>query len=267
MLVRYKAKKQHLLIIMISYFRKIRHKLIGKGNLSKYFFYAIGEITLIVIGILLALYLDNLNSEKKIRALEIKILYELNSNLSSSIKSFERAIQSEQVYLKNNLLILDFLDNDKPYDESLDIAFGTYFWTITSNPISGGYDYLKSKGIDLISNDSLRQNISFIFENEFSILKDENEVWANNLQQNISYPYHVTHFRNYFLGGIDQENNEYAKPNEYEALLEDQQFMSINAEIISNRRWNINSLEKILSDTRDLMTQIDNEIRNLENKK
>ncbi len=164
-------------------------------------------------------------------------------------------------------MILDFLDNNKPYDESLDIAFGTYFWTITSNPISGGYDYLKSKGIDLISNDSLRQNISFIFENEFSILKEENEVWANNLQQNISYPYHVTHFRNYFLGGIDQENNEYAKPNEYEALLEDQQYKSINAEIISNRRWNINSLKKIISDTRGLMTQIDNEIRNLENKK
>jgi len=122
---------------MIIYFKKIRQKLIDGGNLSKYFFYAIGEITLIVIGILLALYLDNLNSEKKIRAIEIKILYELNSNLSSSIKSFERAIQAEQMYLENNLLILNFLDNNKPYDESLDKAFGTYYWTISSNPIQG----------------------------------------------------------------------------------------------------------------------------------
>lgn len=250
---------------MISYFRKIRHKLIGKGNFSKYFFYAIGEITLIVIGILLALYLDNLNSEKKIRALEVEILYELNSNLSSSIKSFERAIKAEQSYLDNNLLILNFIDNNKSYDVSLDKAFGTYFWTITSNPIRGGYEYLKSKGIDLITNDSLRQNISFIFENEFSILKEENELWANNLQQNISYPYHVDHFRNYYPEGSDSENNEYARPNDYKNLLEDDKFKSINAEIISNRRWNINSLEKIIADTKDLITQIDEEIRNLEN--
>ena len=253
---------------MIIYFKKIRQKLIDGGNLSKYFFYAIGEITLIVIGILLALYLDNLNSEKKLRAVEIKILYELNSNLSSSIKSFERAIQAEQIYLENNLLILNFLDNNKPYDESLDNAFGTYYWTISSNPIKGGYDYLKSKGIDLIRNDSLRQNISYLFENEFPILKEENEVWANNLQQNISYPYHVDHFRNYYSKDIDndQGNNEYAKPNEYNALLKDEKFKSINAEIIGNRRWNINSLQKIIIATKGLMTQIDNEIKKLENK-
>jgi len=250
---------------MIGYFRKLRQKLIDSGSLSKYLIYAIGEITLIVIGILLALYLDNLNSEKKIRAIEIKILYELNSNLSSSIKSFERAIQSEQNYLKNNLLILNYLDEKKPYNEDLDRAFGNYYWTITSNPIKGGYDYLKSKGIDLISNDSLRQSISYLFENEFSILKDENEVWANNLQQNISYPYHVDHFRNYYHEGIDQGDNEYAKPNEYKTLLEDKKFKSINAEIISNRRWNINSLQKIITDIKDLMIKIEVEIGNLEN--
>jgi len=249
---------------MIGYFRKIRQKLINRGNLSKYLFYAIGEITLIVIGILLALYLDNLNTEKKLRAIEIKILYELNSNLNGSIKSFERAIQAERDYLENNLLILDYLDNKKPYNQSLDKAFGTYFWTISSTPIKGGYDYLKSKGIDLITNDNLRQSINSIFENQFSILKDENEVWANNLQQNISYPYHVGHFRNYFPDKIDQGNNTYARPNDYKALIEDEKFKSINAEIITNRRWNMNSLQKVIINVKDLMTQIDKEIRKLE---
>ena len=250
---------------MIRYFRKIRQKLIGNGNLSKYLFYAIGEITLIVIGILLALYLDNLNSEKKLRTIEVKILKELNSNLQSSIESFERAIQAEQVYLENNILILYSLDNNLPYDESLDIAFGTYFWTISSNPVTGGYEYLKSKGIDLISNASLRQNISFIFENQFSILKEENKLWANNLQQNISYPYHVAHFRKYQPEGIDQGTVEYAKPFDYNALQKDDKFKSINAEIISNRRWNINSLEKIIIEIKELMTKIESEIRKNKN--
>jgi len=246
---------------MITYFRKIRKKQIASSNLSKYLLYAVGEITLIVIGILLALYLDNLNSEKKIKAIEIEILKELNSNLQSSILSFERAIHAEQIYLENNLLILYSLDNNLPYDESLDKAFGTYFWTISSNPVTGGYEYLKSKGIDLISNDSLRQNISFIFENQFSILKEENKLWANNLQQNISYPYHVAHFRKYHPKGIDRGTDEYAKPFDYNALQKDDKFKSINAEIISNRRWNINSLEKIIVEIKELMTQIESEIR------
>jgi hypothetical protein len=71
---------------------------------------------------------------------------------------------------------------------------------------------------------------------------------------------------NYYLSDTDQGNNEYAKPHDYQALLEDKQFKSINAEIISNRRWNINSLEKIIADTKNLMNQIDKEIRILENK-
>ena len=95
-----------------------------------------------------------------------------------------------------NLMILDYLDHEKPYDSLLDEAFGTYFWTISSTPVTGAYDYLKSKGIDLITNDSLRAEISFFFESELLVLKNENEVWANNLQQNISYPFHVKHFQN-----------------------------------------------------------------------
>jgi hypothetical protein len=245
---------------MINFFRKTRKKLIDSGNPSKYLLYAIGEITLIVIGILLALYLDNLNTEKKIRIVEIKILEELNSNLNNSIKAFDRAIQAEQIYLKSNLMILDYLDNNKPYDEILDKAFGTYFWTVSSNPIRGGYNYLKSKGIEIITNDDLRNEISFVFENEFSILKEENEVWANNLQQNISYPYHVEHFRSYSPEGTDIAIYEYAKPFSYSALLNDDKFKSINSEIISNRRWNINSLQETTDHIKDLISRIKKEI-------
>jgi hypothetical protein len=145
----------------------------------------------------------------------------------------------------------------------LDVAFGTYFWTISTNPIKVGYEHLKSKGIDLITNDSLRQSISLIFENDFSIIKKENEVWANNLQQNISYPYHVGHFIKYYPEGTKQGENEFAKPVDYDALLEDVKFKSINAEIISNRKWNLHSLQEIIVKIKVLMRQIDVEIKRL----
>jgi len=224
--------------------------------------YAMGEIVLIVVGILLAFYLDNINSEKQARETEIEMLQELKSNLVSNIDILERTLSTESDYLHYNETILDYLDNRKPYDLVLDRAFAVYFWTISTNPVTGGYEFLKSKGIDFITNDSLRNRISFIFENEFSILKNENEVWSNNLQQNISYPYHVKHFRRYYSTEENNTEIELAKPFDYESLLEDDEFKSINSEIISNRKWNINSLQKIIGEIEGLIVQIDMELEN-----
>ncbi len=232
----------------------------GSNNFIKYAKYAIGEIILIVIGILLALYLNHLNTERGIKAEQIKVLKEIKSNLNSSIISFDRAIESEKSYMAYNLMILDYMDHNKPYDSVLDRAFGTYFWTISSSAVTGAYDYLKSKGIDLITNDQLRSEISYFFESELLVLKNENEVWANNLQQNISYPFHVKHFRKYYPEGSASSDFEYASPFNYDLLLKDDYFKSINAEIISNRRWNINSLQETIDHIKTLVEDIDKEL-------
>jgi len=245
---------------MIKFFRRIRQKLLAENKFSKYLLYATGEVILIVIGILLALYLNNLNNEKASTLVEIELLNELKANIRGSIKSFGRTIESEKEYLAYNVLILDYLDNKRPYDDILLKPFSTYFWTVSSNPISGGYTYLKSKGIDLITNDSLRQNLSVLFENEFLIIKEENEVWANNLQQNISYPYHVNHFRRYFLKDSISGYNEVTKPFNYNDLINDNTFKSINAEIISNRNWNINSLQDLIKKSEVVVKEIEKEL-------
>ena len=50
---------------MIKLFRKIRQRLLSENKFSKYFLYAIGEITLVVIGILIALGINDLNETNK----------------------------------------------------------------------------------------------------------------------------------------------------------------------------------------------------------
>ena len=50
---------------MIHFFRRIRQGLLSQNRFSKYMFYAIGEIALVMIGILLALQVNNWNEEKK----------------------------------------------------------------------------------------------------------------------------------------------------------------------------------------------------------
>ena len=247
---------------MLRFFRTLRQRLLAENRVSRYLLYAAGEVFLIVVGILLALYLNNLNEERQTRSVEIKLLNELKSNLESNLLILERSLRTEEEYLAYNQQILDYLDNRKPYHEELDKAFGVYFWTVSTNPVSGGYEFLKSKGVDLITNDSLRNRISFVFENEFSILKNENEVWSNNLQQTISYPNHIQRFRRYYPDRQQSNGIEFARPYNYDLLLEDETFKSINAEIVSNRMWNINSLNRLLMELRDLILQIETELEN-----
>ena len=63
---------------MIPFFRKIRKKMADDNKPMKYLRYAIGEILLVVIGILIALSINNWNEQHKINKLESKILQELH---------------------------------------------------------------------------------------------------------------------------------------------------------------------------------------------
>lgn len=66
---------------MIKFFRKIRKNLLTENKMSKYFFYAIGEIVLVVIGILIALQINNWNADQKTATEEISILNNLLESL------------------------------------------------------------------------------------------------------------------------------------------------------------------------------------------
>lgn len=232
----------------------------------KYMLYAIGEIILIVLGILIALHFNKLNESKKIRSTEIKILQEIQANLESTADVFEYILETEKRYLYYNNMILDHLDHKKPYSDSLDIAFGTYFWTISSNPITSGYEFLKSKGLGIIENDTLRKKISYMFDSDLKIIKNDNEIWASNLQLIISYPFQVKHFRKYFPSFQKPGDDQYAKPIDYNFLLEDSNFKNINAEIIANREWNIFSHEKIIGRIHSLSLEIKTELKRLNTK-
>jgi len=66
---------------MIKFFRNIRKKLLNEGKTSKYLKYAIGEIVLVVIGILIALQLNNLNEKNKLAKSEVYYLEKMLTNL------------------------------------------------------------------------------------------------------------------------------------------------------------------------------------------
>jgi hypothetical protein len=70
---------------MINFFRKIRQQLLNENKFSKYLLYAIGEIVLVVIGILIALSINNQNELRKRDLLETFVLKEFKKNLTDDI--------------------------------------------------------------------------------------------------------------------------------------------------------------------------------------
>ena len=93
---------------MIKFFRKTRQRLLTENKFSKYLIYAIGEIILVVIGILIALSINNWNEEKKLRKLERTYLLGILDDLKTDTTKI------------NTVVIPYFLDNHKVNHKYLD---------------------------------------------------------------------------------------------------------------------------------------------------
>ena len=84
---------------MLRFFRQIRQKLIKQENMRKYIWYALGEILLVMIGILLALQVNNWNEYRKERIQEEKSLHALLKEFENSKTDFQRVIaQNDTIY-------------------------------------------------------------------------------------------------------------------------------------------------------------------------
>ncbi|MBO6535599.1 MAG: hypothetical protein JJ966_05210 [Balneolaceae bacterium] len=158
---------------MLRFFRQLRKTLLENGNLRKYFWYALGEILLVMIGILLALQVNNWNEDRKKELFEIGMLQELvvaserdsalvtdffNPRIEikeSAIDSFLIAINSE---VNLNEARLAELYN------SLNVEFLFRF-------NAGPYETIKSNGLDIISNEVLRASISGMYETTLPAFK------------------------------------------------------------------------------------------------
>ena len=146
---------------MINFFRHVRQSLIMENKTSKYFKYALGEITLVVIGILIALQINNWNETKKDRAFEVKMLKEIYKALENDLESFERLVIRMKKLDTATTIMAKHIYEQSPFQDSLSDR-GDSRWYMLRMGIQyqynrGPYEAIKSSRIDRISNDSLRR--------------------------------------------------------------------------------------------------------------
>jgi hypothetical protein len=91
---------------MLRFFRQIRQRLLTNSRFGKYLLYAVGEILLVVIGILIALQVDNINEVKKDRKKELAYLQRFQNDLVLNLKEMDRLIlTSDSVRMRIDSLL------------------------------------------------------------------------------------------------------------------------------------------------------------------
>ncbi len=93
---------------MIKFFRKIRKKLLTENTFSKYLIYATGEIFLVVIGILIALQINNQNDLRKERQKELQYLENVRSDLVLNIAEMNSYIETRTDQIAAARRILEY---------------------------------------------------------------------------------------------------------------------------------------------------------------
>ena len=146
---------------MIKFFRKIRQNLLSKGKTGKYLKYALGEIVLVVIGILIALSLNNWKENKKEQQEEYLALKSLHSEFIESRKRFN-LIQGHNEYIFDGMRnLLKILDENRATEDLADSIYRNLnisSWSsATFEPSRGIINSLINSGkLNIVSNEKLK---------------------------------------------------------------------------------------------------------------
>lgn len=211
---------------MIKFFRNIRKKLLGKGKTGKYFKYAIGEILLVVIGILIALQINNWNEYRKERNLEgvllSKMLISLENDtikLNSEKKIFERI-------LKHGRLLRNAINKDLPFQESMNSSFALINTFTINEADYTTYDRIKDVGIEIILNDSIKDALTTYYKRSKWVAKIENGEISDIFMQRV-YP---KFFKSFAYA-------QYAVPKDFDALKKESEFIIHLDYCINDAKW------------------------------
>jgi len=175
---------------MIKFFRKIRENLLAENKFSRYLLYAIGEIILVMIGILLAFQVstwkegqDNLKEEQNMMS---SIHTEFKNNLKkvkatlAQYKESEKSIKSLMSYMKFSAGQLKEINTDSLIAKSIDV----YDYSPTQNSLT---EILATGNLKLLRKDSLKiMLLAWSAE-----LNEKEESWGtlDDFNQNLVLPY------------------------------------------------------------------------------
>ncbi|NRD24946.1 hypothetical protein HNV10_16975 [Winogradskyella litoriviva] len=154
---------------MIKFFRKIRQNLLSENKFSKYLIYAIGEIFLVVVGILIALSINNWNESKKLNKEIVSLSKSIINELGNDIAAFDRAIILNDSVLNTSAVIFDSISQTKSGNIRKLLLLNSRYWDFRPN--NAVYKSSVSSGFLTNYDDSLEIKIINYYEKQYTVLK------------------------------------------------------------------------------------------------
>tara|TARA_R110000744_G_scaffold20949_2_gene54657 strand:+ start:733 stop:1467 length:735 start_codon:yes stop_codon:yes gene_type:complete len=162
---------------MIKFFRRIRQNLLNEGKTTKYFKYAIGEIVLVVLGILIALSINNWNDARKDRITEKELYRTLIKSLESDLEDvrtksmiLDTALTAQRIFITESLAEVKSKFTDEEIYRMI-WQVGNTSYSFVPN-VSLYTKISQNQQIDLIQSDSLQKKVIDLFEVHYWEYKD-----------------------------------------------------------------------------------------------
>lgn len=242
---------------MIKFFRKIRQNLLAENKFRKYLIYAVGEIILVMIGILLAIEANQWKQSVNQKKLEVKLLKEVQVGIKNDSTDININLNENghlQFYHSQKKCI-DWLNGDSQNfaSDSLTYHFSYSFknssFMITYSP----FDALKEFGLNNITNDSLKKEIQYLYDVMYPEYKRAHNLYFTILENTLEKG--ENYFEDWSWWGRRM------KPYNIEALKKDKAFLFALRRLYAHNMGLIYYNMEMLKRQRKILEMLDDELQ------
>ena len=253
---------------MIKFFRKIRQNLLTENKFSKYIIYAIGEIILVVIGILIALQINNWNENNKLESKRTQLVERLTIELNREVENIKYRIDfaeniNNSVTTLMNLFGETISENKhKEIDSLLPWTTLDYELTFQLNTLLEARD---NGQISLIKSDSLRTNLyelitlaGYIKEREKILNDDKNSFLRPFLYENVNRRNMKFRFKEFHEEKVGDSK---LRKTDYDTLFKNREFENMLNERFIYSKERITTYKYVEKFLKDLKNGLEAEIK------
>ena len=239
---------------MLFFLRKIRRKAMSENKLSTYLLYAVGEIILVVVGILIAVQIDDWNEERKVEAenqvllANLKKEFEFNKIVLSSPEERMEELASKLT----SLLSLFGTPKEEVNRRLLDSLLVSSFSAPRAEINSAVFRSISSSGkLEVMNNQELK-NLLFVWESTVELFKAEEGNMYRNLNEHIT----PTMERHISFVEIDNHNTTNSSVPPYR--LDNRLILtnSVVENLFHNHLWEVNYVKSFYSYLDQVIDQI-----------
>ncbi len=215
--------------------------------------HAVVEVTLIFVGISLALAADAWNDRRQDRKDEIELLAEIAESLRNDLAGTKSAlsyVEAKEAHLEG---LESHIRNGLPYTEELANTFSYIRTWQTSRPKTAAFEALKYRGLDVVSDRALRVSLIGFYEGTSAIVADRDRNDRYEVQNYVE-PYFQENF-------VVKSDSFDSVPIDYEAVISDQSFLNLLAlRLQVSRSLTAPAYRDLLAEMEALISQVENHL-------